>query len=290
MQHWLLQAAVGMQAASADADKMAAAAASAALGVASSATSAIGDIVLGVEHLNLQKKQLELSQQALKQNKELSLASLALTAASPYIEAKASGQAVKHQLEARYNFMKEHGADELSLLSFAQGKTVFASGANRAATTRDTHISNISPMPGNHTQTPIFLDSTRRVKTTSKSTQAGNPLIGEQPARGTQTFNFSRRVGTQTNFVTSRSSSTQTVARTSTAIGTSDTGTQTRFAFINKIPRPTHSKPASTQTTTPRTRTQQKDAVREIAFVGVGLNNARKTFYRDALMSKKTPL
>lgn len=279
---------------------MAVAAIAGAVGAGSSLMTGISDTVLGVQHLNLQKEQLELSKQALQQNKDLTLASMALTAQMPYIEAKAAAKGQVAVMQAKYDFYKNNGADENSLFALASGKTLFSTGKERVATVHKTVIDHINPMPGSHTNTPILMDVTKRRKTSTVSTQAGNPNVGEQPARGTQTpSNIVRVTG---------STQTSGSIRVRETPMTSNASTQVGFQFVwpdrlNKKqtgtvgPRSENSGTQTdpTQTFTPRLRLPranfvQQQATREIAFKGVGINNAVKTFYRDALMAKKTQL
>lgn len=213
---------------------MAAALISGALGVGSSLLGGISSTILGSQHLQLQKEQLKLSQQALEQNRDLSEKSLRLQAVMPFLTSKANAQAVKDQMKARYEFYQEAGADPISLMALSQGKTVFASGGEHIATTRDTHISNISNLPGTTSSTPIILDLTPKKKpTANKGSQAGRPSFGEVPGRATQTTgqtsDASTQVGFQFVFNNTRSRQEQREATQSYFVGVGLNGARKKF-------------------------------------------------------------
>lgn len=284
-------------------------------GVATSAAGTIGDIVLGVQNLELQKQQLQLNQQALQQNKELSQQSMALTAAMPWIEAKAAGAAQLAQMEAKYKFYESKGADAVSLLAIGQGKTVYSSGSNRVATIHNTGNTFLQPHHRSSPNVPILMDITKRPKTSTVGTQVGNPNVGTQPAKGTQTpketstssigvmtssvQNVSTQIGypfvlnsKNTNFKTTPTQTTK--QPTTTSVGTQATfrqiksGSKTnQSTTVGLYTNLRNYSTSSTQTSDneSRSREEQREAVgRQIAFYGVGINNAVKPFYRDALL------
>lgn len=148
------------------------AAASGAVGAGSGLIGTIINAVQGSQHLALQKEQLKLNQQALVQNKELTLRSFDLARQLPFINAQASGAATKAQLDARQQYLIQNGADPLSILSFAQGKTVWAGGHENVAVVHNTRSSTIGSMPGTHSNTPILIDMfKKKPKTTTHGTQ-----------------------------------------------------------------------------------------------------------------------
>lgn len=282
-----------------------------AIGAGSSLMGSIADTVMGAKHLELQRQQLELNKQSLIQNKELTEKALKVDLAMPFLNAKAQALVTKGQMEARYDFYKKHGADDISLLALSQGKVIYSSGATRQAQVKPVTMAGLNASISSRPSVPILMDVTRKPKTSTASVQVGHPGI-KTPGKSTQTETTGNNaIGIQTNaqahvstqigfpFVFDSSSgptfiqnkkmvdagtSMDSVRRkeplTNKRTASAQTSVSARSTSAQTV---THARDSSVQTSirSTRSRMEQKTATERPAFYGVGLNGAIKPFYRS---------